>query len=433
MVESGPDEAGTPPEEELVTGGELPPRRVRRARRAGLVVGRTVVALVSAAALAATGAGWLAANTLRANTNTTPVLIELNNEPNQPPVDDGATDILLVGSDNRNDAQGNPLPTSVLKLLRTEYDPGLNTDTIMLLRLSRNGGRAYAVSIPRDTYVSIPGYQDDKINSAYGVTKARAAQQLAAGGERDRAAIERQSSVAGQKALIEAVQNLTGAHVDHYVEVSLYGFYLLSKAIGGVDVCLRQATTDKDSGADFPAGRQSVAGSAALSFVRQRKNLPQGDLSRIVRQQVFLASAVRKVLSAGTLTNPAALSGLVDTMRRSLVTDPGMDLASLVSQAQALTSGNVSFVTIPVVNDNARSPRGQSIVAVDVPAVRRFVAALVAPQAPAPVTPAPVAPRPGTSTAAPAPPASVAPATAAPLPGNEPTPPVSVDGVRCVD
>lgn len=394
----------------------------RRARRAGVVAGRTLVGLVSAAALAVTGVAWFGANTVRANTNTTPALVELSSVPNQPPRNDGATDILLVGSDNRTDARGNPLPESVLKLLRTQYDAGLNTDTIMLLRMPKNGGRAYAVSIPRDAYVSIPGYQDDKINSAYGVMKFRAQQRLAASGQ-DGAAADQQSSVTGQKALIETVQNLTGVHVDHYVEVNLYGFYLLSQAIGGVDVCLRHATSDSDSGADFRAGQQTVSGGAALSFVRQRKNLPNGDLSRIVRQQVFLASAVRKVLSAGTLTSPSALSGLVDAMSRSLVTDPGMDLPSLVQQAVNLTSGKVEFVTIPVVNDNARSPRGQSIVQVDPTAVRQFVAALSQP----PVTPTtPAGPAPSTTV-------TTTPPPSAPRPGNAPTPPVSVDGIPCVD
>jgi LCP family protein required for cell wall assembly len=372
-----------------------------------LVVGRTVIALVSAVALAAVGIGWFAVHRFRASTNTTSALAEVRSEPNQPKPDDSATDILLVGDDSRTDAQGNPLPTRVLTQLRTQFDAGVNTDTIMLLRLPHDGGPTYAVSIPRDTYVAIPGYQTDKINAAYGVTKARAAQQLPASPNR-----EQESSVAGQKALIETVQNLTGVHVDHYVEVNLYGFYLLSKAIGGVQVCLKHATSDPDSGANFRAGTQLVSGAAALSFVRQRKNLPGGDLGRIVRQQVFLAAAARKVLSAGTLTSPATLSGLLDAMRKSLVTDPGLDITTLVQQFQGLASGAVNFVTIPVVNSNAISPTGQSIVQVDVPQVQRFMAALNAP------------PHAATRTAAPPPPP---PAT------NEPTPPVSIDGVRCVD
>jgi LCP family protein required for cell wall assembly len=289
----------------------------------------------------------------------------------------------------------------VLSSLRTQFDAGLNTDTIILLRLPRNGGKAYAVSIPRDTYVPIPGYQDDKINAAYGVLKSRTGK-----------------TEAGEKALIQTVQNLTGVHVDHYAEVNLYGFYLLSRAVGGVQVCLRRGTSDPDSGADFHAGVQNISGAAALSFVRQRKGLPGGDLDRIVRQQVFLASAAHKVLSAGTLTSPKALSGLLNAMKKSLVTDPGLDVTTLLQQGQNLISGNLEFVTIPVVNQNARSPRGQSIVQVSVPQVHRFLASLTSP----PATTKP-------TTTKPAPPATVK-----PVPGpQEPTPPVSINGVRCVD
>jgi LCP family protein required for cell wall assembly len=393
-----------------------------RRRRAGLIAGRTAVALVSAATLAVVGIGWFTVDRFQASTNKTSALAEVNSEPNQPPVDDGATDILLVGDDSRTDEQGNPLPESVLKLLRTQYDAGVNTDTIMVLRLPHNGGPAYAVSIPRDTYVSIPGYQDDKINAAYGVIKARTG-----------------STEAGQKALIETVQNLTGVHIDHYVEVNLYGFYLLSKAIGGVDVCLRHATSDSDSGANFPAGKQTVSGGAALSFVRQRKNLPNGDLDRIVRQQVFLASAARKVLSAGTLTNPTALSGLLDAMKKSLVTDPGLDFTTLLQQGQSLISGNMTFVTIPVVNSNARSPRGQSIVQVDVAQVHQFMASLAGGQpaptsgkAPVPATTTPPPASAGASTTTTSQTTTSQPTPVA-TPTNEPTPPVSIDGVRCVD
>jgi LCP family protein required for cell wall assembly len=420
------------------------PGTTRRRRRPWLITGRVAVALVSAIALAVTGIAWYGVQTLRHSTNTTPVLSELNSAPNQPPADDGATDILLVGSDSRTDAQGHELPASVLAQLRTQFDAGVNTDTIIVLRIPDNGGKAYAVSIPRDTYVSIPGWHDDKINAAYGVIQAQTAQQLRASGVTDQTKIQQESRQAGQLALIESVQNLTGIHIDHYAEINLYGFYLLSKAIGGVEVCLKHATTDKNSGADFRAGEQLISGSDALSFVRQRDNLPNGDLDRIVRQQVFLASAAKKILSAGTLTNPSALAGLANTVRASLTTDPGLDLITFAQQAQSLVSGNVEFVTIPVVNDNARSPSGQSIVAVNVPAVHQFVTNLLASSPPPPTTttapattttPATTAPgKPATSTVAPTT-TTKAPVTTSvpPSPTNEPTPPVSVNGVPCVD
>jgi LCP family protein required for cell wall assembly len=367
------------------------------------VGGRVAVALVSAVALVAVGVAWFTVGKFRASTNHTPVLAEVSSAPHQPPTDDGATDILLVGDDGRTDARGVPLPESVLRtLLRTQYDSGVSTDTIILLRIPRNGGKAYAVSIPRDSYVSIPGYHDDKINAAYGVTKARTG-----------------SPVAGEEALIETVQSLTGVHVDHYVEVNLYGFYLLSDAIGGVRVCLRHATSDPDSGADFRAGVQTISGANALSFVRQRENLPGGDLSRIVRQQVFLAAAAHKVLSAGILTSPHALGALMNAMRRSLVTDPGLDPTTLLQEAQSLIAGDIEFTTIPVVNSNARSPSGQSIVQVDMAQVRQFMSRLLAP----PPAAAPRTSTPATTAAPPAP-------TVTP---QAPTPPVSIDGVGCVD
>jgi LCP family protein required for cell wall assembly len=412
---------------------------VQRRKRGGVILGRTVVAVVSALALVATGVAWFTLEQFKANTNTTDALSAVNSGQDDigastapaPPADDGATDILLVGSDSRTDAQGNELPTSVLTQLRTQWDAGVNTDTIMILRVPKNGGKAYAVSIPRDTYVNIPGIGPNKINSAYGLSKARKDSALAGSGMSQHD-IEAQGGQAGQEALIETVQNLTGIRIDHYAEVNLYGFYLLSKAIGGVPVCLKHATSDKDSGSNFSAGEHLISGADALSFVRQRENLPDGDLDRIVRQQVFLAAAAKKMLSAGVLANPSALAGLMDTVHKSLVTDPGLDLLTLIEQAQSLVSGNVEFVTIPVTNTNARSPSGQSIVSVDLNQVHQFVASLVGSATPATSTPATAphtSPVPAAPTSAPAATAPAAPAGAA----NEPTAPVTVDGTRCVD
>lgn len=432
--------------------------RPARGRRAALITARTAVALVSTAALAATGYGWVTLDRVQDNLNTTNVIADLADVPDSPPADDGATDILLVGSDSRTDAQGNLLPATILRKLRTEASSGVNTDTIMLIRIPHNGGRAHAISIPRDTYVPIPEYREDKINSAYGVIKYRTAQQLRGEGMTDQARVEQQSDQAGRRALVQSVQDLTGLHVDHYAEINLYGFYLLTEAVGGIDVCLNHATSDPDSGANFRKGRQTVSGGDALSFVRQRKNLPNGDLGRIARQQAFLASAVGKVLSTGTLTDQQRLNGLLDAVRKSIVIDEGLDVATLLQQAQALASGNVEFVTIPVINVNATNERGQSIVTVDRDQVRAFVSDLVAASTPAPSTPAPsTAPASGaTSGAVPgaAPGATSAPAGAPD--GAEPSPtqrlagpavihlnrlaapagspePIMADGVSCVD
>lgn len=355
-----------------------------RVRRAGRVTRRVAVGLVSLLALGASGYVYVTKDQLQSTVPTTDALTPRAGEPAPPPADDGAEDILLVGSDARTDAQGNALPPRVLRQLRTEANDGaVNTDTIIVLRVPKNGGKPSAVSIPRDTWTAVPGRGDAKINSAYGVAKARAAQALRGQGERDQAKIERDSDTEGRRVLVQAVQDLTQVRIDHYAEINLLGFYLLTEALGGVKVCLNHATEDKDSGANFRRGEQTVSGGEALSFVRQRKNLPRGDLDRIVRQQAFLSSALHQLLSAGTLTSPGTLNDLMDAVHRSLTLDPGLDLLQFAQQAKGIASGDLTFATIPVITANGRSPDGQSIVQIDPKAIREFVAGLAGRPAPA--------------------------------------------------
>ncbi|WP_410590891.1 LCP family protein [Amycolatopsis sp. lyj-23] len=360
-----------------------------RVRRVGRVSRRVAVGLVSLLALGGSGYVYVTKDQLQSTVPTTDVLTPRAGEPAPPPADDGAEDILLVGSDARTDAQGNALPPRVLRQLRTEANNGaVNTDTVILLRVPKNGGKPSAISIPRDTWTTIPGRAEGKINSAYGIAKAHFAQQLREQGEHDQAKIERDSDTEGRRVLVQTVQDLTQVRVDHYAEINLLGFYLLTEALGGVKVCLNHATEDKDSGANFRRGEQTVSGGEALSFVRQRKNLPRGDLDRIVRQQAFLSSALHQLLSAGTLTSPGTMNDLMDAVHRSLTLDPGLDLLQFAQQAKGLASGDLAFATIPVVTANGRSADGQSIVQVDVKAVREFVASLAGRPAPAAARPA---------------------------------------------
>lgn len=270
---------------------------------------------------------------------------------------------LLVGSDARTDADGNPLSADELAQVGTEDDGGgINTDTIMLVHVPQGGGRATAVSIPRDTWIGprvtnqIVGpyangsqgpYQPNKVNSFYATAKAYTAEHLVSQGVSDRAQIERESNEAGRTMLIRVIQAFSGLKVDHYAEVNLLGFYLLSNAIGGVPVCLNAAVNDPWSGADFPAGQQEVQGTAALAFVRQRHGLPAGDLDRVKRQQAFLRGAADKILSVGTLTNPTKLNDLIGAVDRSVVFDQGFDVLTFAEQITNLSSGNINFETVP--------------------------------------------------------------------------------------
>lgn len=336
--------------------------------------GKVGLVVLSVLALLGSGIGWGLLDWVRGNTNTADVLSGgVGAGKGAPSADDGAEDILLVGNDSRTDQQGRTLPRRVLKQLRTEATSGLNTDTIILLRVPRGGGKAKAISIPRDTSVHVPGQGTEKINAAYGRAAVAERNRLRAEGGTDAAEREQRARQAGGRKLVQAVQQLTGARVDHYAEVNLYGFVLLTKAVGGVPVCLREATKDKDSGADFEQGWQTVSGGDALSFVRQRKNLPHGDLDRIKRQQAFLGSAANQVLSAGTLTDTNKLAGLVDTVRKAMLFDRDFDIMAFIQRAQQLAGGNVDFSTIPVRAVGARNGRGQSIVKIDNGQVREYV------------------------------------------------------------
>ncbi|WP_407685575.1 LCP family protein [Mycobacterium sp. HUMS_1102779] len=291
--------------------------------------------------------------------------------------DDGAIDILLVGLDSRTDAHGNPLSAEELETLRAGDEEATNTDTIILIRIPNNGKSATAISIPRDSYVSAPGLGKTKINGVYGQTReTRRANLVKAGDSAEHAAA--QGTEAGREALIKTVAELTGVTVDHYAEIGLLGFALITDALGGVDVCLKEPVFEPLSGADFPAGQQRLSGPEALSFVRQRHELPRGDLDRVVRQQAVMASLAHRVISGKTLSSPTTLQRLEAAVQRSVVLSSGWDVMDFVQQMQKLAGGNVAFATIPVLDGAGWSDDGmQSVVRVDPHQVQDWVSGLL--------------------------------------------------------
>ncbi len=348
----------------------------RGGSRAGVTV-RVVVALVSAITLTLTGYAWSAYSRLDGGIATSDVLSGNRTA-------DGATDILLVGIDSRTDSHGNPLPQAELNALTAGPDTGTNdTDTLILVRIpASTSAPVTAISIPRDSYVEIPGYGTHKINSAYARAMASAQSRLSAQGVTG-AALAVQEADAGRKELVRTVEQLTGASIDHYAELNLVGFADMTQAVGGVQVCLDAPARDSYSGIDLPAGPQTIAGPQALAFVRQRHGLPRGDLDRIVRQQAFLASLTHQVLSAGTLADPARLTSLIDAVDRYIVLDPGWDLLTFASGLQGRTGGDIQFRTIPTGSVDLRTPSDGDAVQVDPSAVRAFVAGVGAPPPPA--------------------------------------------------
>ena len=348
------------------------PAALQSTKQAGPLAVRSIVAFLSVLVLLVSGLGYFAVGSIGDVANAGNLTLGGGEGVKDGEATDGATDILLVGSDSRSDAQGNRLSDDEIAMLRAGDEENDNTDTIMVIRVPNDGSSATAVSIPRDAYISDDDYGNMKINGVYGAHKDARQAELVEQGFTNDAELESRSKESGREGLIDAVSDLTGITVDHYAEIGLLGFVLLTDAVGGVDVCLNNAVNEPLSGADFSAGRQTLGGSDALSFVRQRHGLPRGDLDRIVRQQAFMASLVNQVLSSGTLTNPAKLSALADAVMRSVIIDEGWDVMGFATQLQNLAGGNVIFTTIPVTSIDGVGDYGESVVTVDPVQVQAF-------------------------------------------------------------
>jgi LCP family protein required for cell wall assembly len=247
------------------------------------------------------------------------------------------------------------------------------------------------MSFPRDSYVTIPAYTDGS-GGAVPAHKAKLNEAYAVG---------------GPNLLVATIKQLTGLPVDHYLEVNFDGFRNIVGAVGGVTLCVTTSRSDSDSGDYLTAGTHAnVGGSAALAFVRDRKGLPAGDISRIQDQQYFLSQLMKKVLSAGTLTNPVRLASLMSAVTGSLTVDKGFGLAqfrALASHLSSLSPAKVTFIAVPITTAaGVRDIHGlsQSVVLLDETRLPQAVAALAGTATPG--TPTAAAATPSTSVDAPA-------------------------------
>jgi LCP family protein required for cell wall assembly len=283
--------------------------------------------------------------------------------------------ILLVGLDSRTDSFGNPLPKDQLAALHAGGSDagGDSTDTIIVLHIPGGGGPATGFSIPRDSYVDLPdNFGKHKINSAYAYGSNAARPELSKDGVRGND-LTVQAGAAGAKTTIGAVESLTGLTITHYGAVNLAGFADISQAIGGVPVCLNAKVDDSFSGAKFPKGQQTVSGPQALAFVRQRHGLPGGDLDRARRQQVFLSSMAHTVLSSDTLSDSTKRNALVGAVDKAITVDRSLDVLSLATQLQGVSSGSIGFHTIPIVDASYDTGDDGEAVQVDPSAVQKYI------------------------------------------------------------
>ncbi|MCI2422196.1 LCP family protein [Saccharopolyspora sp. K220] len=329
-----------------------------------------LVALLSVVVLSTTGFGWAMFRPGAGGTSTADVIGSGLNAP------DGATDILLIGNDSRTDAFGNPLPADVLRELRTTQEGGDLTDAMILVRIPNGAQSASAISFPRDTLVDI-GLGEGKTKLTETMNRGKDAERakLQKQGITDQKELDEKSRLAGKQLLLKTIENITGVSIDHYAEVNLLGFYDITNAIDGVEVCLNEATKDSYSGANFQKGVQTISGGDALAFVRQRHGLIN-ELERGKRQQAFMSALAHKIMSTGTLTNPAKLTNLVNAIKKSVILDPELasDILGFAQQMQGIAGGNVQFYGAPV---HLVGPSGQEDVTLRIPEVRQFAADLL--------------------------------------------------------
>jgi LCP family protein required for cell wall assembly len=223
------------------------------------------------------------------------------------------TNWLIAGSDSRGG-----LTKQQEDQLALGHDvSGGRSDTIMILHIPANGTRPVLVSIPRDSYVPIPGNGYNKINAAY--------------------------SIGGPKLLIQTVQDVTGLRIDHYMGIGFGGLVSVVNDVGGVQMCLPGPMKDPKAGLNLKAGCQTLNGDQALGFVRTRQ-FARGDLQREEDQRALLKSLLAKMTSVGTLINPFAVIPAASGAASSLTVDQGTQLSQLASVAFALKNPVTTMV-----------------------------------------------------------------------------------------
>jgi LCP family protein required for cell wall assembly len=225
---------------------------------------------------------------------------------------------LIAGSDSR---QG--LSSQQIKSLHVGFNSGtLNSDSLMLLHIGSSG--PVLISVPRDSYVPIPGHGSNKINAA-----------LAFG---------------GPSLLIQTVESVTGLRIDHYMGIGFGGLVGVVNQVGGVNICLPAALHDANSGVNLPAGCHNLDGAQALAFVRDRHSFTNQDLQRIEDQRAFLKALLSKATSPGVYLNPFTALPFGSSAASSISVDQGTQLYDLIKVAFALRSPQTG--TVPIANAN---------------------------------------------------------------------------------
>ena len=251
-----------------------------------------------------------------------------------------ALNYLLVGSDTREGLNKEEL--KALRVGSTATAAGGRSDTMLLVHISKDRDKAYLVSFPRDSLVTIPAH-----TSTNGKTEVPARQNK----------LNAAFSFGGAPLLIETIEGETNLKIDHYIEISFAGFAGIVNALGGIEVCTKVDIDDPKSHLILSAGTHTLDGIEALKYVRTRDFDGRGDIGRMQRQQQFMGSVLKKATSTGVLLNPIKIANFINAAISTIKMDENLskeDLLSLAKQMRGLSSGNVRTLTVPLSSANGR-------------------------------------------------------------------------------
>jgi LCP family protein required for cell wall assembly len=362
-------------------------RFLRRLRRSLVVGTKVLAALVSAATVVVGGIAWVTFRHASAGITKSDALAD------EPPSPGNEQNILIMGLDSRRDQQGQPLPKDIYQALHAgDEDIGENdADALIVVHVPAGNGPATAISIPRDDLVDLAGCANSecrgKVKQAYSRAYQRAMEDRGSTSQRsttaaptgqDAKAREQRAREAGRKAEISTVRRLLQIPIDHFVEVTLAGFFQIARVVEPITVCLNEDTADRYySGADFHRGVQQISAAQAMAFVRQRRDSNDAmftDLDRSRRQQAFLVSLVSALRKGGT--SPSRMRALLDVAKQNVAVDSGFDLEELVRNGSALLNRPVALYTLPVEGFGTISD-GEDVNFIDVSTIRSIVHNLV--------------------------------------------------------
>jgi LCP family protein required for cell wall assembly len=337
---------------------DYPEPKHHRRRRALLIAGRFVVAFIAALALAMTGGAWQWSATKNHRLNTVSALDPQSRDIVDPNGQYGDEDFLIVGIDSRAGANGD------MGAGDTEDAGGARSDTIMLVNIPANRKRVVAVSFPRDLAINpilCEAWNPD--TGEYGPLYDSDSKTWGPKNVYTETKLNSTFAFGGPKCLVKEIQKLSGLSINRFIAVDFAGFAKMVDAIGGVEVCSTTPLKDAELGTVLAhSGRQVIDSKTALNYVRARNVSTEnnGDYGRIKRQQLFLSSLLRSLISKDTFFSLSKLNNVVNMFIKDSYVDnvKTKDLVQLGQSVQGMSAGHVTFVTVPtgITDENGDEP-----------------------------------------------------------------------------